>query len=400
MDSLSFLSYKVALVVKVLIVLNSAWNLLNFRSGLIKELIEKGHEVVLAAPQDEHVPALKALGASFVNLPMRAHGINPFADLKLLWNMVFLLKAIKPTVLLAYTVKPNIYGGLAGRIVSIPVINNIAGLGSVFIKGGWVASVLTKLYRLALARSFCVFFQNPDDRLQFIEKGLVRVEKTNLVPGSGINLNQFQVAPLPCLRESRLPFEEREFVFLLVSRLLRDKGVIEYVEAARHLKPLYPRAKFALLGSRDLENPNAVSDKLFNNWQSEGTVSYWGTSSDVRIELALVDCVVLPSYREGTPRSLLEAAAMGRPLIATDVPGCREVVHAGLNGLLCDPRDYKSLATQMENVLKMTPDKLYKFTQASRELVQEQFDENLVIEAYLRVLQKINRKSKKVAEFD
>lgn len=400
MVTLPFLSFSVALVVKVLIVLNSAWNLLNFRSGLIKALIEKGHEVVLAAPQDEHVPALKALGASFVNLPMRAHGINPFADLKLLWNMVCLLKAIKPTVLLAYTAKPNIYGGLAGQIMSIPVINNVAGLGSVFIKGGWVASVLTKLYRLALARSFCVFFQNPDDRLQFTEKGLVKIEKTNLVPGSGIDLNQFQVAPLPCLRESHLPFEEREFVFLLVSRLLRDKGVIEYVEAARYLKPLYPRAKFALLGSRDLGNPNAVSDKLFNNWQSEGIVSYWGTSSDVRIELALVDCVVLPSYREGTPRSLLEAAAMGRPLIATDVPGCREVVHAGLNGLLCDPRDYKSLATQMENVLKMTPEKLYKFTQVSRELVQEQFDENLVIEAYLRVLQKITRKSNKVAEFD
>jgi glycosyltransferase involved in cell wall biosynthesis len=400
MDTLPFLSFRVALVVKVLIVLNSAWNLLNFRSGLIKALIEKGHEVVLAAPQDEHVPALQSLGASFVNLPMRAHGINPFSDLKLLWHMVCLLKTIKPAVLLAYTAKPNIYGGLAGRIVSIPVINNIAGLGSVFIKGGWVASVLTKLYRLALARSYCVFFQNPDDRLQFIERGLVKAEKTKLVPGSGINLNQFQVAPLPCLRESQLPLEKRRFVFLLVARLLRDKGVVEYVEAARQLKPLYPRVEFALLGSRDLENPNAVSDKLFNSWLSDGIVNYWGASSDVRIELALADCVVLPSYREGTPRSLLEAAAMGRPLIATDVPGCREVVHSGLNGLLCESGDSKSLANRMESLLNMTPEKLHKFAQASRALVQEQFDENLVIEAYLRVLEKITLKSKKVADLD
>lgn len=400
MDTLPFLSYRVALVVKVLIVLNSAWNLLNFRSGLIKALIDKGHEVVLAAPQDEHVPALQALGASFVNLPMRAHGINPFADLKLLWCMVVLFTSIKPAVVLAYTAKPNIYGGLAGRIVSIPVINNIAGLGSVFIKGGWVASVLTKLYRLALSRSYCVFFQNPDDRLQFIDRGLVRVEKANLVPGSGINLYQFQVAPLPCMQDSHLPFEERRFVFLLVARLLRDKGVIEYVEAARQLKPLYPRAEFALLGSRDLENPNAIPDKLFNSWRSDGLVSHWGTSSDVRIELARTDCVVLPSYREGTPRSLLEAAAMGRPLIATDVPGCREVVHSGLNGLLCDPRDSKSLAIQMEKILNMTPEKLQKFTHASRELVQEKFDENLVIEAYLKVLENITQKLNKVADFD
>ena len=400
MDSLPFLSFRVALVMKVLIVLNSAWNLLNFRSGLIKALIEKGHEVVLAAPQDEHVPALQALGASFVNLPMRAHGINPFSDLKLLWHMVCLLTTIKPAVVLAYTAKPNIYGGLAGRIVSIPVINNIAGLGSVFIKGGWVASVQAKLYRLALRRSFCVFFQNPDDQMQFIERGLIRVEKTNLVPGSGINLNKFQVAPLPCMQESHLRVEERRFVFLLVARLLRDKGVIEYVEAARQLKPLYPLAEFALLGSRDLENPNAVSDKLFNSWLSDGLVSYWGISSDVRIELALADCVVLPSYREGTPRSLLEAAAMGRPLIATDVPGCREVVHSGLNGLLCDPRDPKSLATQMENILNMTPEKLQKFMQASRALVQEQFDENLVIEAYSRLLENIAQKLNKAADFD
>ena len=395
MDTLPFLSFRVALVVKVLIVLNSAWNLLNFRSGLIKALIEEGHEVVLAAPQDEHVPALQALGASFVNLKMRAHGINPFSDLKLLWHMVCLFTTVKPAVLLAYTAKPNIYGCLAGRILSIPVVNNIAGLGSGFIKGGWVASVLAKLYRLALARSFCVFFQNPDDRLQFIERGLVRAEITKLVPGSGINLNQFQVAPLPCMQEIHLPVDGRRFVFLLVARLLRDKGIIEYVEAARQLKPLYPRAEFALLGSRDLGNPNAVSDKLFNSWRSDGLVNYWGTSSDVRIELALADCVVLPSYREGTPRSLLEAAAMGRPLIATDVPGCREVVHSGLNGLLCEPGDSKSLATQMESILNMTPEKLHKFAQASRALVKEQFDENLVIEAYLRVLKNITLKPKK-----
>ncbi len=371
---------------KVLIVLNSAWNLRNFRSGLIKALLDHGHEVVLAAPADEHVSALQALGARFVNLPMRAHGINPLPDLILLCHLIWLLNILRPTVLLAYTAKPNVYGGLAGRIMSVPVVNNIAGLGSVFIKGGWIAGVLSILYRMALARSRCVFFQNPDDRMHFVAKGLVENKRADLLPGSGINLQHFQVAPLPCMERLHQPISERRFVFLLVARLLKDKGVMEYAEAARQLKPLYPHVEFAVLGSRDQENPNVVSEKLLSNWQSDGVLRYWGTSSDVRKELALADCVVLPSYREGTPRTLLEAAAMGRPLIATDVPGCREVVKAGLNGLLCEPRNAKSLAMQMEAMLNMEPELIQKMAQASRIRVQERFDERLVIEAYLKVL--------------
>lgn len=385
---------------RVLIILNSAWNLLNFRSGLIKALIEQGHEVVLAAPEDEHVPALLVLGASFIDLPMKAHGLNPVADLKLLWRLVSLLKTLRPTVILTYTSKPNVYGGLAGRILSIPVINNIAGLGSPFIKDGWVASLLRGLYRLALARSSCVFFQNPDDRLQFIQGGLVKAEITNLVPGSGVNLMQFKVAPLPCAQEENLPTGKRKFVFLLVARLLRDKGILEYAEAAYYLKPLYPQVEFALLGSHDRNNPNALSDEVLNGLESAGIIKYWGVSADVRVQLAFADCVVLPSYREGTPRSLLEAAAMGRPLIATDVPGCREVVQPGLNGLLCEPKNSKNLAMQMESIINMPTDHLRNMARLSRQIVQERFDENLVITAYLKALQNLIPKSNQVVAVD
>ena len=379
---------------KVLIALNSAWNLLNFRSGLIRALVADGHTVVLAAPSDEHVPALQALGARFINLPMSTHGINPLSDMALLWRFVLELKHERPDVLMVYTAKPNIYGSLAAHALGIPVVNNIAGLGSAFIKGGWLALVLTTLYRLALTSSKRVFFQNPDDCRQFVDIGLVRAAQCAVLPGSGVDLKRFQPVPLPSLEmsEERVAqiANDRHFVFLLVARLLKDKGVQEFAEAARLLKPKYPWAEFILLGFKDAQNPNAVTEEQLASWQDKGWVTYWGSSSDVREPLALADCVVLPSYREGTPRSLLEAAAMGRPLVATDVPGCREVVQHGVNGLLCRSRDAQDLADQMQVILQMPAEQLAQMGQASRQFVEDRFDEQRVIDAYLKVLDELS----------
>ena len=393
MGALSVLSLGVALALKVMIALNSAWNLLNFRAGLIRALLADGHEVVLIAPADEHVPALKSLGARFVHLPMRTHGTNPLFDLVLLVRFVRELRREQPDVLLAYTAKPNIYGSTAAHVLGIPVVNNIAGLGSAFIKGGWLALVLTTLYRFALSRSKRVFFQNPDDYRQFVEMGLVQAAKCAVLPGSGVDIQRFQSVPLPNFRgtdERNIQSTyDRRFVFLVVARLLKDKGVHEFVEAARLLKSSYPWAEFALLGFKDSQNPNAVSEEQLASWQEKGWVTYWGSSTDVRGPLALADCVVLPSYREGTPRTLLEAAAMGRPLVATDVPGCREVVRHGFNGLLCLPRDAQDLANQMQAILQMSDAQLAKMGQASRQLVEERFDEQLVIDAYRKVLDEL-----------
>jgi glycosyltransferase involved in cell wall biosynthesis len=379
------------MAMKVLIALNSAWNLLNFRSGLIKALVEEGHTVVLAAPADEHVPALVALGVRFVDVPMHTHGTNPLTDLALLWCFVRQLQRERPDVLLAYTAKPNVYGSLAARWMGLPVVNNIAGLGSVFIKGGWLAEVLKSLYRLALARSHRVFFQNPDDLQLFLAHSLVAREQTALLPGSGVNLQKFRPAPLPCLQSTRpgRSAEHRRFVFLLVARMLKDKGVEEYVQAARCLKALHPQVECALLGYVDGDNPTAISAVQMQAWVKEGVVSYWGTSTDVCIQLAQADCVVLPSYREGTPRTLLEAAAMARPLVATDVPGCREVVRDGLNGLLCQPRDSQDLLKQMTRMLAMPDAQLQQMGQSSRQWVVQRFDEQLVIDQYLKALHEL-----------
>ena len=394
MGALSVLSLGVALAMKVMIALNSAWNLLNFRATLIKALVANGHTVVLAAPTDEYVPALQALGARFVHLPMSTHGTNPLADLVLLARFVRELLRERPDVLMAYTAKPNIYGSMAAHIVGIPVVNNIAGLGSAFIKGGWLSLVLITLYQLALTRSKRVFFQNPDDYRQFVDMGLVRAAQCTVLPGSGVDLQRFRPLPLP---NSQVVDErkgqstnDRRFVFLLVARLLKDKGVHEFAEAARLLKSRYPWVEFVLLGFKDSQNPNAVSEQQLALWQDKGWVVYWGSSADVRTPLALADCVVLPSYREGTPRTLLEAAAMGRPLVATDVPGCREVVRHGLNGLLCRPRDAQDLANQLQAILQMPAEQLIQMGLASRQYVEERYDEKRVIDAYLQVLDEIS----------
>lgn len=391
MDPIPVLPLGLALAMKVVIALNSAWNLLNFRSGLIKALVADGHTVVLAAPADEHVPTLVALGARFVDVPMHTHGTNPLTDLALLWRFVRLLQRERPDVLLAYTAKPNVYGSLAARWLGVPVVNNIAGLGSVFIKGGWLARVLKGLYRLALARSHRVFFQNPDDLQLFLDHRLVEHAQTALLPGSGVDLQKFKPAPLPCLQSTgpQQSADHRRFVFLLVARMLKDKGVEEYVQAARWLKARHPHLDYALLGFVDGDNPTAISAAQMQAWVSEGVVSYWGTSTDVRVQLAQADCVVLPSYREGTPRTLLEAAAMGRPLIATDVPGCREVVCDGLNGLLCKPRDSQDLAKQMDRMLAMSDTLLQQMGNASRHWVEQRFDEQIVIDQYRRALNEL-----------
>ena len=197
--------------------------------------------------------------------------------------------------------------------------------------------------------------------------------------------------PLPCLRDTDFirKVSHRHFVFLLVARMLKDKGVNEYVEAVRLLKANYPKVECALLGFIDSENPSAISHIQIQAWHEEGLVRYWGTSSDVQVQIALADCVVLPSYREGTPRTLLEAAAMGRPLIATDGPGCREVVSDGLNGLLCQPRDPQDLARQMARMLSMSDSQLQQMGNASRQWVEQRFDEQLVIEQYRKALHEL-----------
>lgn len=361
---------------------NTAWNVYNFRAGLVKAMVEQGYEVVVLAPYDAYAPQLRSLGCSYVELPMDNHGTNPLRDLLLLTRFARVLRRHKPVAFLGYTIKPNVYGSLAAHFLRIPVINNIAGLGATFIRTSHVTTVVRGLYRLALKRSHSVFFQNADDCDLFVSSGLVKPEICALVPGSGIDLGRFPFHGVE-------PVAGRPFRFLLVGRMLRDKGVVEFVDAARIVLKKHPQAVFQLLGGVNAGNGNAVPIDTIKQWEAEGIVQYLGTTDDVRPIVAASDCVVLPSYREGVPRSLLEAAAMGRPIVATDVVGCQDAVDDGVNGFLCNVRDPADLADKMIKMLELPHEKRAMLGEAGRKKVEQQFDEQFVIQSYLRALSTI-----------
>ena len=366
---------------KIIICTNSAWNLVNFRSELIRALVANGHEVVTVAPYDKYATRLEALGCKFLELKMDNVGTSPVCDALLLLRYWRLLRREQPAVFLGFTIKPNVYGSLAAHRLGIPVINNISGLGAVFIKGGWLAQLVQGLYRAALGRSSKVFFQNPDDRQLFLDGRLVQTKVTELLPGSGIDLNRFAVA--------HMTVANSKFRFLLIARMLRDKGIVEFVRAAKMLRDRWPFVDFCLLGFVDVQNPAAISRAEVESWAAQGIVNYLGVSDDVRNEIALADCVVLPSYREGTPRSLLEAAAMARPIITTDAVGCREVVDHGVNGYLCKVRDAEDLAEKMNQMLLLSPEHRMAMGLRGRAKMQAEFDEQIVIGKYLAAIEAI-----------
>jgi glycosyltransferase involved in cell wall biosynthesis len=363
---------------KIVICLNTAWNLFNFRAGLIKALVAQGHEVIAVAPSDAYAPRLAELGCRFVPLPMHNGGTHLGPDALLCWRFLRLFARERPDVFLGYTVKPNVYGSLAARLFGVPVINNIAGLGAVFIQDGWLVRLVRGLYRLALRQAAKVFFQNDDDRQLFIAGGLVQAAATELLPGSGIDLARFALAAPPV--------PGGKFRFLLIARMLWDKGVGEYVEAARLLQARCPQAECCLLGFVDVKNPAAVSSAQMDDWVSQGVVRYLGSSDDVRAHIAQADCIVLPSYREGTPRTLLEAAAMGRPIITTNAVGCREVVDDGRNGFLCQVRSATDLADKMTQMVALPPDQRQAMGLAGRAKMEAEFDEQIVIKKYLAAI--------------
>lgn len=367
---------------RIVISINSAWNIYNFRSGLIKALVAHGYEVIAITPYDEYADRLKDLGCGHVSLPMDTNGTHPGRDLLLLARYFSLLRLLRPSAFLGYTVKPNVFGSIAAQALGIPVINNIAGLGAAFIARNYLTKIVRALYKYSLKRSHRIFFQNADDQKLFIESGLVRSEISLLVPGSGIDLAQYVPSPPAAL-------EQRGFRFLLVGRMLKDKGVEEFVGAARIVRQRFPAAQFQLLGFVDAGNSNAISSDRIMDWEEEGLVTYMGRTDDVRPFLSDADCVVLPSYREGVPRSLLEAAAMARPIIATDVVGCRDAVEDDVNGLLCEVRNADDLAEKMIRMIELTPQRRMAMGAAGRRKVEVEFDEQIVIHRYLQALDSI-----------
>ncbi len=373
-------------LVKIAIVLNTAWNAVNFRVGLIRFLLASNHEVLVVAPIDKFVKDLEKLGVTFVPLPMDSHTLNPAKELWLLINYWRFFRREKIDCMLTYTAKPNIYGSLISRILGIPVVNNISGLGAAFINKSWVTFVIKLLYRISLSHSMHIFFQNHEDRRLFVRENLVQETKTSVLPGSGIDSNIFCCSKLIKTESNISP------TFLLIARLLWNKGIKEYFEAAQMVKQHYPKVSFQLLGGLDPCSPNAVDSTFLESLKDNAVLEYMGETEDVRPYIDNCDCVVLPSYREGLPRVLLEAGAMCKPAIATNVEGCREVISANETGFLCKPRDAQNLAENMLKFIRLSLVEREEMGLAARERIVTTFDEDLVIKSYSNILCQLENK--------
>lgn len=371
---------------KVLILVNAAWNIVNFRSHLVRGLVAAGYDVVAVAPGDAYAEAVRELGCRFVPLAMDSGGTNILRDAMLLMRCVRLMRSEQPDVILSYTVKPNIYGSFAARIAGVPIVNSVEGLGATFIRTGWLTRFVSLLYKAAMAHSSVVFFLNPDDRREFMSRALIRPEQARDIAGAGIDLEEFRPDEPPA---GGAPAQPAGCTFLLIARMLYDKGIGEFVEAAQAVRRSHPDARFQLLGFLDVENPAAISREQMNRWVEAGWVEYLGQTSDVRPFIRQADCVVLPSYREGLPRTLIEASAMCKPVVATDVPGCREVVDDGVTGLLCAPRDAGDLAAKLSAIAALGPEARSAMGLKGREKVARNYDVRTVVATYLQTIRSL-----------
>ncbi|WP_019517879.1 glycosyltransferase family 4 protein [Sphingomonas sp. Mn802worker] len=369
----------------IVLSINTAWNFVNFRAGLIRRLIEEGFDVVALAPADAHVDRLCDMGVRFVAIEIDRKGLSPSRDLQLLRRYRQVLREMAPAAYLGWTIKPNIWGSIAAAWLRIPTINNISGLGTAFMKPGPLQWIVRRLYRLALRPSATVFFQNAVDRQLFVDMKIVRLAQTALLPGSGIDLNAFAPAQ-PAPRVAAAPV-----TFLMIARLLGDKGVREFVEAARQLRAENLHARFVILGALDHNNRSGVAASELADWLAEGVIEHLPHQDDVRPAIVEADCVVLPSYREGMPRSLLEGAAMAKPLIASDVPGCALIAREGENGLLCRVKDAGSLADAMRRMGTLAPEQRAEMGAAGRRIAEREFDERIVVDLYVEAVRRAIR---------
>ena len=369
---------------KIVVIAGLAESLIRFRGELLDAMRANGHEVFAIAPEDDDSvrKRLAEKGIAYHVVPMARAGVNPFSDLSYLLRLRRCLREIKPDVTLAYTIKPVVYGLPAARLAGVKrSYALITGLGYAFteIEASFSRRLLNRvasgLYRFGLHFASGVFFQNPDDRKLFKDEGLFKsTTPAWVVNGSGVDTDRFPVAPLP---------DQPSFLF--VGRLLRDKGIVEYVEAARIVKTTHPQAIFHLVGPLD-SNPSGITADVVAGWEKEGLVQYHGAVSDVKPFLAACSVFVLPSYREGTPRSVLEAMSSGRAIITTDAPGCRETVQDGVNGILVRPRDSTDLARAIARLAE-TSELREQMGRVSRELAEEKYDVHQVNAAMITAME-------------
>ncbi len=369
----------------IAIVTNTSWNIYNFRMNLLKSLKKDGYYIVVIAPTDVYSQILEKEGFKFYHLNLDNNNINTIKELKLFFQLLKLYKQIDPDIILHYTIKPNIYGTLAASFLKKSTINNISGLGTVFLNNNLSSKIARILYKLTLKFSGKVFFQNNNDRQLFLQNKLIDKNLTDLIPGSGINTKQF----------SPISYEPEIFTFLFIGRLIKDKGIGEYIEAIKIIKKKYKEVKFQIIGSLYEKNPTAINQTTLQSWIDKGLIEYLGYTDDIKQSISQASCVVLPSYREGLSRALLEAASMAKPIVTTNVPGCRDVVDNEVNGFLCRVKDHIDLADAMFKMIKLSKEEQQKMGKMGRKKVLAEFDDYIVIQKYKDAIKELISKPKK-----
>ena len=366
---------------KILVIASFTPSLLNFREPMLRSFQNLGYEVVTCSPSPDQdsLNRLSELSIKHISFPLQRAGQNPFADWKTFRSLTKIMKIEKPDHVFSYTVKPVVFGSMAAKATKVPHVHAlITGLGTAFQGSGFKRSLLNlvvkRLYRFGLSGCKSVIFQNPDDRALFLENGLVSSEKVGLVNGSGVDLDHFKQAPFP----------DEPISFLLVARLIEEKGIRVYVEAARIVRRNFPDAVFRIVGYLD-DHPGSISQMELDSWINDGIIEFCGRAEDVRPFLADSHVYCLPSYREGLPRSVIEAMAVGRPIITTDAPGCRETVVNNENGFLVKVKDASSLAEAMLsfcNQTSMAP----VLGQKSRQIAENKFNVNVVNSEIIKIM--------------
>jgi glycosyltransferase involved in cell wall biosynthesis len=366
---------------RIALVANSSFAMYRFRAEIIKIMLAQGYCVIVIAPDDGSTQKLIKLGCEYIHFKMQKKGSNPLQDLFTLRSLLKLYRKLAPDVIFHYTIKPNIYGSIAAKIAGIPSIAVITGLGYTFIQQSLTSTIAKYLYRVSLRYPFRVWFLNSDDIHEFQNRNIIQNNKALLLPSEGVNCKEFY--PI-----SSKP--KNKFIFLLIARMLWDKGIGEYIEAAKIIKSKYSDVEFQLVGSTEVQNPSAISIEQVMNWNQHGIINYLGVVDDVKSIIARADCIVLPSYREGISRVLLESALMEKPLIATNVPGCKEVVEHTVNGFLCNVKDNKHLAEVMKIMLLLPLKQRTQMGKLGRKKVIREFDIKIVVDRYFKTIAELD----------
>ena len=357
---------------KIIISSNSAWNIINFRLDLINKLQQNNFKVIVLVPFDEDVAFLKRLNLDLININLEPRNLSLLKNIYLIYQFYKIFKYVEPDFFLGYTVKPNVFGSIAASFISkIKICNNISGLGTFYFSNFFFRYFIINLYKIALRKSSLIFFQNEDDKIFFLNKKIIKFQKNQVINGSGVDINLYPYTQLPKKINSNL-------IFSFISRLIIDKGVMEFIEAAKIIKNKYPDVSFNIVGKLDASNSKSLNQDFFDQHLKENVFNYFKFEKNILPFIQKSDCIILPSYREGASKILLESASVGRPLIAANVPGCNNIITDNFNGYLCKVKDYNNLAHYMEKMINLSHEERSDMGKNGRKIIEDKFDINLV----------------------